>query len=78
MKNCQKTDYDSDIGEIEKKITNHEHSQRYITTRKFNKLTSENFAARLKQPDLATKADVADFVKKTHFNNKIKNLNKKH
>ena len=45
-----------------------------ITTWKFNKLTSEMFAAILKQANLAGKNDIADFIKK-HFNNKFKNLN---
>ena len=34
------------INEIEKKITDHNHDK-YITTPEFNKLTAENFAARL-------------------------------
>ena len=38
---------------------------KYLTTQEFNKLTSENFAARLKQTNLPTKAEIADFVKKT-------------
>ena len=42
----KKTDYKTKINEIEKKITDHNHGK-YITTPEFNKLTSENFAARL-------------------------------
>ena len=42
--------------------------QKYITTPEFNKLTVENFTARLKQSNLATKGDIANFVKKTNFN----------
>ena len=38
--------------------------------------TSENFAARLVQANLASKNDIAGFVKKTDFNWKLKNLNK--
>ena len=34
---------------LEKKFTDRDHSNKYITTPEFNKLTSENFAARLKQ-----------------------------
>ena len=30
----------------------------------FNKLTSENFGARLKQVNSASKNDIADFIKK--------------
>ena len=60
------------IGKIEKKL---DHAK-CITTQKFNKLTAENLPARLKQANLATKADIHDFVKKTIFDNKLKNLNK--
>ena len=42
----KKADYDTKIGEIEKKITDHDHDDKYITRQEFNKLTSENFAAR--------------------------------
>ena len=40
-------------------------------------MTADNFAARLAQAKSATKDDIADFVKKTDFNNKIKRLMKK-
>ena len=59
-----------------KKINDHDHDK-YITTREINKLTAENFAARLWQAYLASKSDIADFVRKTDFDNKLKNLNKK-
>ena len=36
-----------------------------------------NFAAGLKQANLANKADIADFVKKPDFDGKLKNQNKK-
>ena len=36
------------ISEVENKITDH---AEYITPQEFNKLTAENFAARLKQAD---------------------------
>ena len=42
------------IIEVENKIPNH---AKYITTQRFNKLTAENFAARLKQTNLASKTD---------------------
>ena len=35
---------------------------KYITTPEFNKLTAENFAARLKQANLASQNDTADFI----------------
>ena len=50
---------------------------KYITTPEFNKLTVENFTARLKQANLASKGDITDFAKKTDFDDKLKNLNKK-
>ena len=46
----KKIDYNTKVKEIEKKITNHKHDE-YIITPEFNKLTAENFAARLKQAD---------------------------
>ena len=52
--------------EIEKKIKGRDHDK-YITTPEFNKLTSENFAARLRQENLASKSDIANFVKKDRF-----------
>ena len=71
---AKKADYDIKVSEIEKKLDRkHDES---IATQKCNKLTAENFEARLEQANLATKADIADFVKKTDFNDKLKNLNK--
>ena len=43
----------------------------------FNKLTSQNFAATFTQANLASKSDIAAFVKMTDFDDKLKNLNKK-
>ena len=48
----------------QKKSTDHGHSNKYITTQECNKLTSENFAARLAQANLASKNDIATFVEK--------------
>ena len=54
------------ISEVENQIPNHD---KYITSPEFNKLTAENFTARLKQANLVTKTD---FDKKlTSFNRKI-------
>ena len=52
----KKTDYNRKITEIEKKIRDHNHD-RYFTTPEFNKLTAENFVARLAQANLITKID---------------------
>ena len=40
-----------------------------------NPVAAENFAARLKQANIATKADFDDFVENTDFDNKLKDLN---
>ena len=63
----KRTDYNTKTNEIEQKITDHNYDK-YINTLEFNKLTSENFAARFKQ---------ANSVNKTDFDDKLKNLNKK-
>ena len=60
------------INEIEKKTDDHNHDK-YITTAEFDKLASENFAARLKQANLESKSDTANFiVNMTDFINKLK------
>ena len=43
--------------------TDHDHDK-YITTQEFNKLTSDNFNARIAQANLASKNDIANFVKR--------------
>ena len=53
------------IGEVENKVPDH---SKYITNKKFNKLTAENFAAILKQ---------ANLVSKTDFDNKLISFNRK-
>ena len=45
-----------------RKITDHDHNDKYITTQEFNKVMSENFAAKLKQRNLGTKVDFDEFV----------------
>ena len=37
-------------------------------------LTAGNFTARLKQANLASKNDIADFIKNTDFDNKLNNV----
>ena len=61
-------------GEVENKILNRDV---YKNTREFNKLTSENFADKLKQAQLVSKNYIADFVKHTDFDVKLKTLIKK-
>ena len=48
----------------------------WLRTQELNKLTLENFAARLPQANLASKNDIANFAKKTDLDDKLKNLNK--
>ena len=72
----KKTDYNTKINEVEKKITDHNHDK-YITTPEFNKLTAETFAARLRQANLASKNDIANFINKTDFDNKLSGFNKR-
>ena len=72
----KKTDYNKKDNEIEKE--NYDlHHDKYITTQEFNKLTSENFASRLSQTNLASKNDIAALVKNTDFDDKPTNLKKK-
>ena len=70
------TDHNTNIGGTEKKILDHDHSK-YIATQEFNQLMADSFAARLAEAKLATVDDIVDLVKKTNFDNKIKNINKK-
>ena len=63
----RKTDYNTKITEIEKKITDHNHD-RYITTTEYNTLATICFNARIAQANLITKTD---------FDNKLSHINKK-
>ena len=55
------TAVENKISEIENKIN----TDKYITTQEFNKLTSENCPVIIAQVNLASKSDIANFVKKT-------------
>ena len=61
----KKTDYNTKITEIEKKLTDHNHDK-YITTTEFNKLATDTF-----------NAVQSNLVKKTDFDNKLSDLNRK-
>ena len=54
-----------------KKVADHVDSNKHFTTTKFNKSTAENLTARLKEVNLATKAD------ETGLDDELKKLNKK-
>ena len=70
----QKADYNAKISQIENEITTDHDHDKYNITQEFNKLTSENFTARLKQVNLASKNDIANFAKKTDFDNELKDV----
>ena len=65
-----KTDCNTKIAGTERKILDHNHSK-YIITQEFNKSRVDNFAERLAQENLATKADIDD-VEKTDFDDNWK------
>ena len=70
----RKSTYKTKINEIENKITVDRRHDEYISTQEINKLTSESFTARLKQANLASQIDIANFLKKTDFNDKTKDV----
>ena len=63
----KKTEYDTKITEIEKKLTDHNHDK-YITTPDFNTLSASVFNARIAQANLITRTD---------FDGKLSSLNRK-
>ena len=63
----KKTDYDTKVTEIEKRVTDHNHDK-YITTTEFNKSATDTVNTRIVQ---------ANLLKKTDFGNKLSNLNRK-
>ena len=71
----KKNDCNTRISEIENKITTDHDRDNYITTKEFNKLTSENFTTKLAQANSANKSYIANFVKNTNFQGKLNNLN---
>ena len=60
----KKTDSNTKITDIEKKLTDHNHDK-YITPPEFNNLAADVFNARLKRPNL---------VRKTDFDNSVSSL----
>ena len=54
----KKTDYNTKISEIENKIISDHDHDKHIATQEFNKLTSENITARLKQANLTCNNDL--------------------
>ena len=61
---------------LKKKTTKNDHDHdNYIATPEFNKLTAENFTARLAKANLASKNDIAGLVRMKDIYDKLKNLN---
>ena len=63
----KKRDYNTNIAEIDKKLTDHNH-EKYIITPEFNNLAGDVFNARLAQANLTTKTD---------FDAKLSRINRK-
>ena len=59
----KKTDYNTKVSDIEKKITDHDHGK-YITTPEFNNMAASTFNARL--------ATQTDLIRKPEFDEKLK------
>ena len=71
----KKTDYNTKITEIEKKLTDHNHGK-YTTTPEFNALSASVFNARLSQAKLITKTDFN--AKRSGLKRKITSNKSKH
>ena len=69
----KKADYNTKFNEIENKISDH-NRDKYITTPECNTFTAEIFDLRLKRANLASKSAIANFVKRTDFDNKLKDV----
>ena len=63
----KKADYDKKFLKLKKKKKFDHNHKKYITTQKFNKITTDNFAAKLKQANLASKNNIGDFVKNIYI-----------
>ena len=63
----KKTNYETKISDIEKKITDHDHDK-YITTSEFNTMVANVFNSRLAKANVITKTD---------FDAKLSSINKK-
>ena len=62
---------------LKKKITVHDLSNKYVIIPEFPRLTSEIFAARVKQTKLANKSDIANFVIKRDSDYNLPGFNKR-
>ena len=65
------TNFTNALTAVENKVPHH---SEYITTPEIYKLTVEHSTGRLRQANLATKGDIADFVIKIDFDDNLKKL----
>ena len=71
----KKTNYDTKISELEKKLTDH-NLDKYITIPEFNTFTTDDFKARLAQANFKTKTDF--HAKLSYLNRKMTTNKSKH
>ena len=71
----KKTDYDTKISDIKKKITDHDHDK-YITTPEFNTMAADVLNARLARANVIAKTDLD--AKLSHLNKKNPSNKTKH
>ena len=74
MPAVKKADYNTKISETKKEILDHNYDK-CITTQEFNKLTANNFAAKLKRANIAKYID--DFVERIDFDDKVARVSEK-
>ena len=55
----KKTEYNTKINKIDKKITDHNHDN-YVTTPEFNNFAKESLNLRFKQANLSSESDIAN------------------
>ena len=72
IRQLKKANYNTKIDKIEKEIPD---PDQCIPTQEFNKLTADDFAERLNQVDLASKNNIARFIKKTDFHKIFNKIN---
>ena len=61
----EQPDYNTEISEVENKITTDQDHDKYIRTQEFNKLTTEHPSGKLAEANLASESDINNFLKKT-------------
>ena len=69
----KKVDYDTNIYQMENKILDHNHDK-HITCQECNKLTANNFLARLKQASPGSKNDFSKIINNFDLDKKIETL----